>query len=282
MVQTEALLRYRQIVDIPYLGGERPDEARMDAWYPQEQSRALPACILIHGGGWTTGDKADEREQSMAADLCNSGYAVFSINYHMAEYENGYYNGKRKICAWPGCIADCMDAVSYVRTNARKLYVIPHQIGLIGSSAGGHLALLVATASENDKLQHYRSYTSVSCRVSFAVSCYGVPDIISWGGELLMPDIFDNMKEEWYLASPTEHLDKVPPPILLIHGDEDETVEIGQSARFYNLLRGRGYPSQFMIVRGGRHSFDFSALSKSQYEELISFLETSYGKGNPI
>ena len=252
------------IRDISYCEGIRKEEPKMDAWLPEKPAEALPVCLLLHGGGWTTGDKGDEREANMAARLCAMGYAVFSANYHMALYEEGPYQGRRLQNAWPQCIEDCMEAVSFIRRNADRFSIDPEKVAVIGSSAGGHLALWLATEE--------------SCRISCAIALYPVPDILKWGGSLLMPEPFETSQEEWRKASPAERLDRRPSPILLIHGDQDETVDIGLSVSFYEKLQEKGYEADLIIVEGGRHSFDFSALSEKQFQRTAQFLATHTGK----
>lgn len=252
------------IKNIPYregIGGENPE---MDAWIPKGHGEAMPVCLLLHGGGWTTGDKGDRREINMAEKLCGMGYAVFSANYHMAQYEEGPYQGKRLQSAWPKCVEDCMEAVAYIRRNAAGFSADPDKIAVIGSSAGGHLALWLATEA--------------SCRISCAIALYSVPDILKWGGELLMPAPFEESPEEWRKASPAERLDRRPCPILLIHGDRDETVDFSHSVDFCKKLREKGYEAEMIIVEGGRHSFDFSALSEKQFQMTERFLETHLRK----
>lgn len=87
-----------------------------------------------------------------------------------------------------------------------------------------------------------------------------------------MPDPFEESQEEWRKASPAERLEKCPCPILLIHGDRDETVDVGLSVGFYEKLREKGYEAELVIVEGGRHSFDFSALSEKQFQMTADFL----------
>ena len=82
------------IKNIPYCESIRGENPALDAWLPVKPGKILPACLLLHGGGWTTGDKGDERERNMAKKLCKMGYAAFSANYHMALYEEGPYRGK--------------------------------------------------------------------------------------------------------------------------------------------------------------------------------------------
>ncbi len=252
------------IKNIPYCESIRGENPALDAWLPVKPGKILPACLLLHGGGWTTGDKGDERERNMAKKLCKMGYAAFSANYHMALYEEGPYRGRRLQSAWPKCIEDCMEAVSFIRRNANQFSIDPEKIAVIGSSAGGHLALWLATEK--------------SCGISCAIALYPVPDILKWGGELLMPAPFEESREEWRKASPAQRLERRPSPILLIHGDRDETVDFRLSVDFYNKLLEKEYEAEMIIVEGGRHSFDFSTLSEKQFQSTARFLETHFGK----
>lgn len=215
----------------------------------------------------------------MAKALCKMGYAVFSINYHMAVYTNAPYDGERTYCPWPACIADSMDAVSFVRQNADKYNIDADKICIIGSSAGGHLALLTAAGAENKQLNSYRSYSGTSCRVSCAVSLYGIADITQWyNGKLLMPLPYEQSQSEWALASPVRHISKKTPPLMLIHGDKDETVSINESLTFLKEASEKGADIQLITVADGKHSFDFSALSPQQFKTVTAFLKNHLRK----
>ena len=93
-----------------------------------------------------------------------------------------------------------------------------------------------------------------------------------------MPAPFEESREEWRKASPAQRLERRPSPILLIHGDRDETVDFRLSVDFYNKLLEKEYEAEMIIVEGGRHSFDFSALSEKQFQSTARFLETHFGK----
>lgn len=258
----------KRIQNIPYLGADSPYQ--MDAWIPHGVDNP-PACILIHGGGWTTGDKADDREQNMASCLCSEGYAVFSVNYHMARYELGPYQGRRICDAWPLCMANCMDAIAFLRVHAADFEIDADRIGVLGSSAGGHLALLLGAVPQHFLAEH-RVFPQISCRVSCSVSFYGVPDLTLFGGSLLMPRPFEESREEWMRASASGYLEHAPSPVLLVHGDQDETVPMRCSEEYYNQLKAHGYEAEFIRVSGGKHSFDFSALTQEQLHQLMCFL----------
>ena len=92
----------------------------------------LGTVVLIHGGAWIKGDKADLAPE--ARQLARRGYVVANINYRYATD-----------AAWPAPRTDSINAVKFLRSHARSLNVDNHRIVLIGSSAGAQLATSVAT-----------------------------------------------------------------------------------------------------------------------------------------
>lgn len=120
--------------DVPYLGAERLEKA--DLYLPGTQDGPpRPAVVIIHGGGWTGGDKGAKREINIGTTLANAGFVGLSINYRLQKKDGPP--------AWPGNLHDCKAAVRYLRAQAKDLHIDPDFVGVIGGSAGGHLAALV-------------------------------------------------------------------------------------------------------------------------------------------
>jgi acetyl esterase/lipase len=94
-----------------------------------------PAVILIHGGGWSGGDKEDM--EFLYKPLSEAGFVWFSINYRLAPQHR-----------WPACIEDVRTAIRWVRANATEYRGDAARIALIGYSAGGHLACLAAVQAD--------------------------------------------------------------------------------------------------------------------------------------
>ena len=91
--------------------------------------------LIIHGGGWVGGDKGVSREFKIGTTLAKAGYVCASVNYTL---ERGN---------WPQNLFDCKNAVRYLRKNSDNYQVDAKHIGVVGGSAGGHLALMVAYTS---------------------------------------------------------------------------------------------------------------------------------------
>jgi acetyl esterase/lipase len=114
-------------------GGGRP--LLMDVFIPKHRIRTpTPAVLWIHGGGWEMGDKS---ASSGAKFLANSGFMTASLSYRLSGES-----------PFPAAIEDCKCAIRFLRANALKFAIDGDRIGVAGSSAGGHLAELVATADQ--------------------------------------------------------------------------------------------------------------------------------------
>ena len=123
--------------DIPYLGPDRDE--KLDAYLPADSfERPVPAVLLIHGGGWRLGDKADRRERGFATTLAQQGYAVFSINYRLnqgARNEHGSFEVSE--LAWPQNLYDCKSALRFIRKEADRFGIDPDRIAVMGGSQAG-------------------------------------------------------------------------------------------------------------------------------------------------
>ena len=97
--------------DLSYLEAER--EEKLDLYLPANRARNVlsPAVVIIHGGGWTINDKADQREFLAATTLAKKGYVCVSINYWMS---------KEKDPLWPRNLHDCKNAVRWLIVAGRR------------------------------------------------------------------------------------------------------------------------------------------------------------------
>jgi len=154
--------------NVIYLAAGRSETA--DLYLPAERAKDVrsPAVVIIHGGGWTGGDKAAAREFNIGTNLALKGYVAISINYVLAT---------RDKATWPQNLHDCMTAVRWLRKNADRLQIDPGRIGVIGGSAGGHLAAMVTVLDEKDGLDPKGPYGEFSCRVQCGVDMYGPNDL---------------------------------------------------------------------------------------------------------
>ena len=252
-------LRYdRELKDVAYLAPGR--EEKLDLYLPAVAAGTrAPAVVWIHGGGWTSGDKASSREQNVGRNLASAGYVVASVNYRMGAG------------AWPQNLLDCKNAVRFLRAHATDYGVDPARIAVAGGSAGGHLALMVGLTAGKE-WESDSAYPGVSGAVAAIIDFYGITDLLTRrktdehgqpsGGfnDGDAPRVFGGSRpgdvSAWRLGSPVNHVTADSPPILIVHGDRDSTVDIGQSRELAEILAERKVPHSLVVVKDAGHTFD--------------------------
>lgn len=230
-----------------------------DLYLPAGISNA-PVLVGVHGGGWQLGDRKFYKHWGNY--LAKNGYAVFAIEYRLM---------KPGVKTWPGAVHDCKAAVQFLRAKAAELGLDPGRIGLIGDSAGAHLAALVALAAEEPPFcGEYPSdpYASVGASVKAVVGIYGVYDMVAQWEHDLVTRPRDQITEKllgcpptvsrrtFFEASPLSYatVDKNSTRFLLIYGREDDIVDPAtQSERFLTALKQAGFFARTVVVPGAGH-----------------------------
>ncbi len=240
---------------------------------PREQDLLRPAILYIHGGGWAKGSRLTERDIFIAKTLAENGYVVFSIDYHLTQFKGEAFHSEITIPGWPQNIYDCKSAVRFIRKNAQKYHIADQSIAVMGCSAGGHLALLTALSATNPILNSGGLYREVPSHVSCVVSFYGIPDIRTWGGDAFMGVDRRQSPDQWSLASPVTYLTNNSPPILLVHGDKDQTVSLSLAIDFSNELKTHKISHALLVLKDVGHSFGLELPHPNLKKKLLSFLE---------
>jgi acetyl esterase/lipase len=253
----------RILPDLAYLPPDRAE--KLDLYLPADRPPALrsPAVVVIHGAGWVAGDKHDRRERAMATDLALAGYVCASINYRIGDG------------AWPTNLLDCKNAVRFLRVRAAEYGINPEHIAVMGGSAGGHLALMVGFTADVASLEPAAPYPGVSSRVTAVGDFYGPSDLVQRldpSGEKPVVTRYDAGAAKvfgltrdaspvaWRAVSPLGHIRDSAPPVLILHGRADKSVDYEQSLELARELERRGLAHELVIVEDGvGHSFDFQS-----------------------
>ncbi len=228
----------------------------LDIYLPEQPSaKPLPLLIWIHGGAWMAGSQANPP----VLYLVSKGFAVASIQYRFS-----------KDAIWPAQSYDCKAAIRFLRANAAKYHFDPDRFAVGGDSAGGHLAAFIGTSGDVKEMEGDLGNTNVSSRVQAVLDWFGPTDLTlmaEQGGtftvikhndanspeSLLMGGPVQEKKDLAKTANPLTYIDKSDPPFLIMHGDKDQLVPLGQSVILAKALIDAGVETTMKTIPGAGH-----------------------------
>lgn len=211
-----------------------------------------PVLMLIHGGSWKRGDKSNF--DVLGPQFASEGYVAFSVNYRLIP-PLGTARLEQQI-------ADLRTAYRWIVSNATNYGGDPSDIALVGSSAGGHLALMLAT----EPLEvHPRAVAVFSPPVDLAALADS-----SLGDEIetLLGCTVSLCPTRYQAASPHERIDASTPPTFLAYADA-EFIPSSQRRALSTALEASGVEHEVRIVEGIRHALQFA---DDVMPELLAFL----------
>ena len=274
--------------DVSFLEPSRTE--KLDLYLPKNRKAGekSPAVLLIHGGGWKEGDKRQAREIEFGMTLAENGFVAASINYAL-----------RSAGKFPQNLQDCKNGIRYLRAHADELGIDPERISVMGGSAGGHLALLVAYTADQSNLAPSQPHPGVSDKVSCVVDFYGISNLATRketdpNGKPLKIEpldsttqsIFGSTPQDWKKASPVTYVKRDVPPTLILHGRKDTTVDSDQSQELADALKKAGATYDIIWLPNAPHSFSFQyavpkskkPLEKDVGPAVLSFLKKYQNK----
>lgn len=229
----------------------------------------FPVALLVHGGGWGGGDKANVGSEGKGADitpwfapLTAAKFTWFSINYRLAPAHR-----------WPACFEDVLTAIRWVKVHAQEFKGDPTRIVIFGHSAGGHLATLAGVLGEGD--------TRVQAVVGYAPVTDFEFELPARGG--LSPSLqnLHNQPKEPNPVSlallretaPINHVQPGLPPFLLLHGDADQTVPYRTSVNFQAKLRAAGVTCDLITLPGAGHGLsNWETFAPDYTDRMVAWL----------
>lgn len=229
----------------------------LDAFYKNENTK-LPAVILIHGGGWKSGNKS--QMQFMAQAIASKGYSCFAIEYRLSPEAK-----------YPAAILDVKSAIKFIKSNAEKFNVDPSRIAVLGCSSGGQMAALIGTTNENSAFEDKDDW-SQNAKVQAIIDMDGIlafkhPESQEGkAASLWLGGTYEQKPETWQQASALTHTDKNTPPILFINSDmiryhagRDDMIAILDKNGIYNEVQ---------TIKNSPHSFWFF---NPWFDEMINY-----------
>ena len=205
---------------------------KMDIYIPSAVvTHPLPLAIYVHGGGLTSGDKADINPVFLNT-LASAGYAVASVNYRLApQYK------------FPAQIEDLKLAIRYLRTNAQKFNVNGSEIFAFGTSSGGELVALAALTGPHSQFD-VGPYLNESSSITAVVDMFGPADLTSYASYSNAQKVFGG-NQTTSMLSPTHFVTANSPPILIIQGVNDTNVPSSSQLSSITTLQQLTKPNSY-------------------------------------
>ncbi len=259
--------------DTPYIqhenivyGEEHGIGLLMDVFTPEGAKNGLGIVDVI-SGAWHS-DRGKIRDHVRAQTfqiLCRKGYTVFAIR-----------PGSVTKFSAPEMLANLNQGIRWVKDHSGDYGIDPDRLGLMGASAGGHLACLAAVTAENGSVEIAQTQKNASTRVKAVGVFFPPTDFLDYGGKALDPRAGDSMgqllgrlafpqglknetaeevQDQLRQISPARLVTPQAPPFLLIHGDADPVVPLQQSELMLAALQKAGVPAELIVKQGGGHAW---------------------------
>ncbi len=241
--------------------GSSPQQV-FDLYLPANRSAATTkTLILVHGGGWTAGDKADMVYVTNIIKQYLPGYAIANMNYRLASAGNP---------AFPMQIDDLNSVVTKLKNTD---YGISDNFGFIGVSAGGHLSLLYSYAY------------NFNINVKMVCSIVGPTDFTdpNYLNNPFMVASFESVTGVSYSDNPTYYQQLSPlsratvasPPTILFYGNQDPLIPTTQGVNMHARLNQLGVYNEFTLYNGG-HGNWVLADQLDAYGKLVAFIQNKF------
>ncbi len=234
----------------------------------------FPAVLCIHGGGFRAGDR--QSYDGMCKKLAEHGYVAATVTYRLAPK-----------FPFPAAVLDVKSAVRWLRANADKYKIDPKRIGVMGGSAGGHLAQylgVTAGVAQFDKGENLDQSSAVQCVVNF----FGPSDFTKSYGKsvdaaqvlpLFLGGDLEHARHEHIVASPLYWVTPQAAPTLCIHGTEDMYVAHEQAEWLIERLKAAEVEADLLTLQGAGHGFRGADEEKAEAAMLEFFDRHLQAKG---
>jgi acetyl esterase/lipase len=238
-----------------------------DVFSPSENANGAGVLFMV-SGGWYSHWSDPEKASGGFKALTDKGFTVFAVRH-----------GSSPKFSIPEAVADVRRAVRYIRLNAEQFHIDPERLGVYGYSAGGHLSLMLATASDSGNEQSKDPVERVTDRVRTAVAVVPPTDlrIMVWTSPERLEayknfpalDLDPKQAEEY---SPVVHVTSDDAPTLVIAADKDELVPFKHSQNIRAAFQSAGVVNELLVIEGAGHGFRGDE-SKRSMQALVSWFE---------
>lgn len=239
-----------------------------------DKKYTYPAILYVQGSAWMKQD--NYKRLGVMARLAQRGYVTAILQYR-----------ESSLAAFPAPVEDAKTGVRFLRKHAEEYHIDPDNIVIMGDSSGGHTALAAGLTADDDCMDT-DVYKEVSCSVKAIVDLYGVTDICqkedfpttanqgqpdSPEGMLIGGKDVYEYPELSQLTIITNYVkaDKKIPPVLMMHGTDDDMVSCNQSIRLYKKFLEEGKDVTFYLVKNAGHG-DIAFWTEKNMDIIDAFI----------
>jgi acetyl esterase/lipase len=227
----------------------------------RNKKQNFPAMVWIHGGAWVAGspDGFVPHLRWSAA----MGAVGIAMDYRLVPKPGSPENVSNKNTV-EDCLADCADAIKYLREHAAEIGIDPQRIIVIGDSAGGHLALCLGTMNLPEIM-----------KANVVINCNGISDMTLEKWIKYISPGEDQLSRAKNL-SPVNFLDSKDAPILTMNGAKDQVVTSAEAESFYNSCKKVGIDTEYLLFPDMRHAFivtNYTATEEQTDRALAAMME---------
>jgi acetyl esterase/lipase len=239
-----------------------PAVPTVDIHIPATGTENGTAVVVLPGGGY--GGVSMDYEAKLASKfLTDQGITAFIIRYrHAPRFE------------FPSPLEDAHRAVRWVRSHATDYKIKPNHIGIMGFSAGGHLASMVITRLDLGDANAKDPVAKISARPDFSILIYPVITLVeeAFVHKGSRTNLVGGRQELWQELSTDLHVTAQTPPTFLVHGGKDKAVPPENSLQFAAACRNASVPVELHILSQGDHGFRDDALRNEVFGNLQRWL----------
>jgi len=255
---------YDQSIPNSKLGVSKAVEPTLTIYSP-EKGQARGVSVIIFPGGGYSNVVIKKEGDDVAKWFVSWGVTAFVVKYRLP---NDTTMIKKEI----GPLQDAQRAIQLVRSHAEEWNIDPDKVGIIGFSAGGHLASTLGTHFKKAVIPNEQH---VSLRPDFMVLVYPVislTDSLAHKGSRTRL-LGDNPSNSLVKKFSNEfNVTKKTPPTFLVHGKDDKVVKVENSIAFYNALRKKKVPAEIHLYEKGTHGFALNNTASN--EKWTDWLKT--------
>lgn len=227
--------------------------------YYKKTKKTQPVVVLIHGGGWKSGNK--NQMQFLAQEIAKKGYTCFCVKFRLSDEAK-----------YPAAIIDVKTVIKHIKTNALQFNINPNKVAVLGCSSGGQMAALIGTTNNNpifDENLVNQQNSSVHAIIDLdGILAFHHPE--SQEGKAAsywLDGTYEEKPQLWEQASALTHCDKNTPPTLFInseivrfHAGQKDMIAILHKNNIYNEVK---------TIKNSPHSFWFF---DPYFDEMMGYI----------